>query len=138
MSWRTGVSQARLGQRVWIYEAQRGSAFGTAAEYVTIPAHKAVPMPASLTFEAGACLGVPAMTAHFLLFSDGPIVGKTVLVHAMSQEAHAAAIRDLTQAMVAGALQHRIAKRFALADAAAAHDAVDSGRLIGKAVLEVV
>ena len=76
-----GVSAERVGERVWIYEAQRRSAFGTAAEYVVVPAHKAVTMPDSLDFAAGAGLGVPAMTAHFSLFSDGPIKDKAVLVH---------------------------------------------------------
>ena len=76
-----GVPRSRLGERVWIYEAQRGSPFGTAAEYVTVPSHKAVKLPDDMGFEAGACLGVPAMTAHFLVFSDGPVAGQTILVH---------------------------------------------------------
>ena len=46
-----------------------------------VPAHKALAMPDNLDFAAGASLGVPAMTAHFLVFSDGPVTGKTVLVH---------------------------------------------------------
>jgi len=66
-----GVPAARLGERVWIYEAQRGQPGGTAAEYTVIPAHKAVPLPAGVSFETGACLGVPAMTAHRCLFADG-------------------------------------------------------------------
>ncbi len=252
-----GVDRDRLNTSVWIYEAQRGSAFGTAAEYVVIPADKAVPLPEGLSFAAGACLGVPAMTAHFLIFSDGPVAGKTILVHggagavglyaiqlakwggaktviatvssdakatiaqqagadhtinyrdvdviatvkeilgrqrcdriadvalaanmsinaklvarngviaayesgnaaevtvpfydllyknatlrtvlvyAMSDEAHAAAARDINQAIADGALQHRIAAHYPLAEAAAAHDAVDSGEFIGKVILDL-
>ena len=251
-----GVAAERLGERVWIYEAQRGSAFGTAAEYVVVPEHKAVTMPQELDFESGASLGVPAMTAHFLVFSDGPATNKTILVHggagavgsyaiqlakwggaemaiatvsndekaaiatqmgadyvlnyrqedvvakvreivgrrgcdriadvalaanievnakliarngviatyesgsqprveipfydllyknatlrtvlvyAMSDEAHAAAARDINQAIAAGAIQHRIAARYPLAETAQAHDAVDSGKSIGKVVIQ--
>jgi NADPH2:quinone reductase len=75
-----GVAEARIGERVWLYEAQLGRAFGTAAEYVALPAHQAVPMAEGMTFEEGACLGVPALTAHRAVFADGPVEGKTVLV----------------------------------------------------------
>ncbi|MEO0352957.1 MAG: NADPH:quinone reductase [Cyanobacteria bacterium P01_A01_bin.15] len=262
-----GIPSQRIGERVWIYEAQRGSAFGTAAAYVVVPAHRAVAMPDNLEFAAGASLGVPAMTAHFSVFSDGPITGKTVLVHggagavgayaiqlarwggattilatvssdekaavaqqmgadhvinyrqndvvtqvkeligkrgcdgrtrpdcvhrivdvalaanisinaklvarngviatyasgnaptveipfyellyknaalrtvlvyAMDDKAHAAAARDINQAITDGALQSLIAARYPLKETAAAHDAVDGGRLIGKVIIEVV
>ncbi|HUL91320.1 MAG TPA: NADPH:quinone reductase [Burkholderiales bacterium] len=75
-----GVPQARVGERVWIYEAQRGRAFGTCAEYVSIPAEHAVPLPEGASFETGACLGIAGMTAHRCLFQDGGIQGQTVLV----------------------------------------------------------
>jgi NADPH:quinone reductase len=70
----------RVGQRVWFYEAQFERPFGAAAEYTAIPAHKAVKMPVSLSFDEGACLGVPAMTAHRAVFADGPVKDKTVFV----------------------------------------------------------
>lgn len=75
-----GVPPARVGERVWLYEAQLGRAFGTAAEHVALPAHQAVPLPDSVSFAEGAALGVPAMTAHRCVFADGPVAGKTVLV----------------------------------------------------------
>jgi len=75
-----GLPQARVGERVWIYEAQRGRAFGTAAEYVTVPAENAVRLPDGASFEAGACVGIAGMTAHRCLFQDGGIQGQTVLV----------------------------------------------------------
>ncbi len=75
-----GVPDNRIGERVWLYEAQWKRAFGTAAEYVALPAHQAVPLPESVEFAAGACLGIPAMTAHRCVFADGPVEGKTVLV----------------------------------------------------------
>lgn len=68
------------GQRVWLYECQWQSASGTAAEYVTVPEHLAVPLPDSTSFEEGACLGVPALTAHRCVYGDGSVDGKTILV----------------------------------------------------------
>ena len=75
-----GVVQARVGERVWLYMAQRGRAFGTAAEYTCVPAERAVLLPRSASFADGACLGIPVMTAHYCLFRDGPVKDKTVLV----------------------------------------------------------
>ncbi|WP_235107972.1 NADPH:quinone reductase [Acaryochloris sp. 'Moss Beach'] len=221
-----------------------------------MPTHKAVPLPESFGFAAGASLGVPAMTAHFSIFSDGPIAGKTILIHggagavgmyaiqlakwggaqtiatvsneekaetatqygadhvlnyrqedivtrvqelvgkrgcdrivdvalaanmdinaklvarngviaayesgnapqvtipfydllyknaalrtvlvyAMDEEAHTAAARDINRAMVDGALRAKIAAHYPLAETAQAHDALDSGQLIGKVVIDV-
>ena len=76
-----GVDAKRIGERVWIYEAQqRGQAFGTSAEYTTVPAEQAVVLPAGIDFDTGAALGVSALTAHNALFKDGGIQGQTVLV----------------------------------------------------------
>jgi NADPH:quinone reductase len=75
-----GVPASRLGERVWLYQAQIGRPFGTAAEYTVQPAARAVPLPPNTTFAEGAGLGVPAMTAHRCVLADGPVTGKTVLV----------------------------------------------------------
>lgn len=75
-----GVSENRLGERVWLYEAQMGRAFGTAAQFVAIPSDQAIKMPQGMSFEEGACLGVPALTAHRCVFADGSVCGLTVLV----------------------------------------------------------
>lgn len=75
-----GVATSRIGERVWLYEAQKGRPFGTCAELVTLPAEQAVPLPPGIDFDTGAALGVPALTAHNALFKDGAIQGKTVLV----------------------------------------------------------
>lgn len=74
------VRSFKVGEHVWVYEAQLGRAFGTAAEYAVVPEHLAVKLPDGIDFDTGASLGVPAMTAHRCLFSDGSIEGKTVLV----------------------------------------------------------
>ena len=75
-----GVDQGRVGQRVWTWMAAAGRRWGTAAEWTVVPANRAVPLPDHASFELGASLGVPAMTAHRCLFADGPVAGKTVLV----------------------------------------------------------
>lgn len=75
-----GVASDRIGERVWIYEATLARSLGTAAEFVVIPSENAVPLPANTDFAAGACLGVPAMTAHRCVFSEGAVTGQTILV----------------------------------------------------------
>jgi len=75
-----GVNAGRVGERVWIYQAQYGRRFGTAAEYVSIDASRAPKLPDAASFEVGACLGIPAMTAHRCVFADGNVAGQTVLV----------------------------------------------------------
>jgi NADPH2:quinone reductase len=76
-----GVPEARIGERVWVYEAYRGRPFGTAAQYVVVPSIQAVKLPEAIDFDTGAGLGVPAMTSHRFLFADGGIHGRTVLIH---------------------------------------------------------
>jgi NADPH:quinone reductase len=76
-----GVDPGRVGERVWVYEATLGRAHGTAAEYTVVPARKAVRLPDDADFAAGACMGIPAMTAHRCVFADGSIAGRNVLVH---------------------------------------------------------
>ncbi len=75
-----GVDPARAGQRVWLWLAAAGRRWGTAAEWSVVPEDQAVPLPDGASDELGASLGVPAMTAHWCVFADGPVAGKTVLV----------------------------------------------------------
>ncbi len=75
-----GVPAERAGERVWLWNAQWKRAFGTAAEYVALPAAQAVPMPAGLEDAAAACLGIPAMTAWQAVRMAGAEPGRTVLV----------------------------------------------------------
>lgn len=75
-----GVSRARLGERVWIYQAQFARRFGTAAEYVAIDSSRAPRLSAQAEFDVGACLGIPVMTAHRCVFADGDVDGQTILV----------------------------------------------------------
>ncbi len=75
-----GVDAKRVGERVWFYEAQWQRDFGATAEFVTLPAHLAVPLPENVDFEIGACLGIPALTAYGAVFADGEVNGQTILV----------------------------------------------------------
>jgi NADPH2:quinone reductase len=75
-----GVPESRIGERVWVYEAQWQRPRGTAAEFVTVPAERAVRLPDATSFVEGACFGIPALTAHRAVLADGPVTGQTVLV----------------------------------------------------------
>ena len=75
-----GVSVARLGERVWTWNAAWGRADGTAADYVVLPEAQAVPLPAAVPLVAGAGLGIPALTAYHAVTMDGGVRGKRVLV----------------------------------------------------------
>jgi len=66
-----GVDKARTGERVWTWNGQWKRAFGTCAEYIVLPAAQAVRLPPQISLEAGACLGIPAMTAvHAVAVAD--------------------------------------------------------------------
>jgi NADPH2:quinone reductase len=75
-----GVDPGRVGERAWLWFASAGRRWGTAAEWTVVPEQQAVPLPDGASFDLGATLGVPAMTAHYCLFADGPVQGQTVLV----------------------------------------------------------
>lgn len=75
-----GVDQARIGERVWTWNAAWRRPFGTCAEYVTLPADQAVWLPENVSFEEGACLGIPASTAFYGVHADGDVSGQTILV----------------------------------------------------------
>jgi NADPH2:quinone reductase len=75
-----GVAANWIGRRVWCYGAQSYRPFGTAAEYTVVPASQAVSLPDGVSFEQGACLGIPAITAHRCVRAAGPVDGRTVLV----------------------------------------------------------
>jgi NADPH2:quinone reductase len=77
-----GVSPARVGERVWVWNGQWRRAFGTAAESIVLPSEQAVPLPANTTVEAAACLGIPAYTGYQAVVLTGAKEGSTVLVAA--------------------------------------------------------
>jgi NADPH2:quinone reductase len=77
-----GVAHSRVGERVWVWNAQWRRPFGTAAEFITLPAQQAVPLPANVAMEAGACLGIPAYTGYQAVELAGIGEGSTVLIAA--------------------------------------------------------
>jgi NADPH2:quinone reductase len=70
-----GVDPARVGERVWLWEAARNRADGTAQEALAIPAVQAVRLPDGISFDVGASIPIPAITAHRCLTvgADGPL-----------------------------------------------------------------
>jgi NADPH2:quinone reductase len=97
-----GVPAERVGERVWLLLAARDRQWGTAAQYSIVPAQRAVPLPTGASFELGASLGVPALTAWHCLNTDGPLRGLTVLI---SGGAGAVANMAIQLARWAGAAQ---------------------------------
>jgi NADPH2:quinone reductase len=84
-----GVGQSRVGERVWLWEAAWRRADGTAQEYLVLPERQAVRLPDGVSFDVGASLGIPALTAHRCLtvselgptrLAPGVLAGQTVLV----------------------------------------------------------
>jgi len=108
-----GVAASRLGERVWLWEAAWRRANGTAQEYVVLPERQAVRLPDGVSFDVGASLGIPALTAHRCLtvselgprgLAPGSLAGRIVLVaggagavgHAAIQLARWAGARVIT------------------------------------------
>jgi NADPH:quinone reductase len=84
-----GVDRSRVGERVWLWEAAWRRADGTAQEYVVLPERQAVRLPDGVSFDVGASLGIPALTAHRCLtvselgptrLAPGVLGAQTVLV----------------------------------------------------------
>ena len=82
------AEQSWVGKRVWIFNAQGSAGYGlkggpesgTACDYTLLPPTCLAPLPDNTPYSTGACLGVPAITAHYAVFSDGPVNDKIVLV----------------------------------------------------------
>ena len=77
-----GVPASRVGERVWVWNGQWRRPFGTAATEIVLPAEQAVPLPANISAEAGACLGIPAFTAYQAVELADAKEGTTILVAA--------------------------------------------------------
>lgn len=84
-----GVVGLGQGDRVWVWDAAWQRTEGTAQEYVTLPRHQVVSLPDSESFDTGASLGIPALTAHRALtahegaprrLGPGALSGLVVLV----------------------------------------------------------
>ena len=79
-----GVSAARVGERVWLWNGQWQRPLGTCADYIALPEAQAVALPATTDFAAGACMGIPGLTAvQAVILAErlaGDLRGQTVLV----------------------------------------------------------
>ncbi|MDS1138822.1 NADPH:quinone reductase [Pusillimonas sp. SM2304] len=102
----SGVDPKRIGERVWLWNGQWQRTMGTAAQYIALPSQQAVHMPTNTTFEAGACLGIPALTAARAVELAGDLKGKTVLVTAAASAVgfYAAQMARLRGARVIGTI----------------------------------
>jgi NADPH2:quinone reductase len=74
------VSQSRIGERVWIWNGQWKRPFGTAAQFISIASEQAVRLPPHIDYSAGACLGIPALTAVQAVRLARLTPGSTVLI----------------------------------------------------------
>jgi len=130
-----GVSPSRIGERVFVYQAQYGRQLGTAAEFVALDSARAPPLPDNASFEVGACIGIPIMTAHRCVFADGPVADQLILVtggagrvgHYAIQWAHRAGARVIA---TASNEEDATACREAGAEAVVSHREPDWGRAV--------
>lgn len=128
------VAGHAVGDRVWLFLAAHERPTGTAQEFAVLPAERVVQLPDAASFEIGASLGVPAMTAHRALtvadggpsrLGPGTLDDRTVLVaggagavgHAAIQLARWSGARVITTVSSA--------EKAALASAAGAHHVVN-------------
>ncbi len=132
-----GVHGLAAGERAWVYLGQYGLPFGTAAEYCVLDWRRVVPLPGSLpdaeAFDLGACLGVPAITAHRALTSGsrnsrlgpGAMTGQSVLVQGGAGAVGNAAIQLAAWSGATVLATVSSEEKAALATAAGAHHVVN-------------
>lgn len=129
-----GVEGLANGDRVWLYLSQYQRPSGTAQEYTVVSAEHVVRLPENVSFDVGASLGVPAMTAHRALTvsEDGPtrlhpsaLDGKTVLVAGGAGAVGHAAIQLARWAGATVVTTVSGPEKAALATAAGAHHVVN-------------
>ena len=129
-----GVDAGRVGDRVWIWEAAWQRADGTAQEYVVLLERHAVRLPDGVSFDVGASLGIPALTAHRCLtvsdlgprrLAPGALAGRTVLVAGGAGAVGHAAIQLARWAGARVIATVSTAEKAKLAQAAGAEHVVD-------------
>jgi NADPH2:quinone reductase len=76
----SGVPETRIGERVWIFRADRRAGMGAAAGYAVVSDNCAIPLPDNVAFATGAGIGIPALTGFASVFAGGPVTGMDVLV----------------------------------------------------------
>jgi NADPH:quinone reductase len=125
------------GDRVWVWDAADQRPDGTAQELVVLPARQVVPLPAGASFDLGASLGIPALTAHVALgaadavpqpLAPGGLEGRTVLVAGGAGAVGHAAIELAVWAGATVLTTVSSAEKAELAEAAGAHTVIDYRR----------
>ncbi len=129
-----GVDALWIGKRVWCFGAQSYRPYGTAAELCVVPEGQVSELPADASFEQGALLGIPGLTAHRAIHAGGSVDGRTVLVQGGAGAVGACAVRlaRLAGATVIATVQR--AGQSETAKEAGAHHVVHSGEKIVEAV----
>jgi NADPH:quinone reductase len=133
-----GVPASRVGERVWCYGAQSYRPFGTAAEYVVVPAAQAVPLPDGVPFEQGACLGIPGITAHRGVHVAGPVEGRAVLVQGGAGSVGACAVQLARRAGAQVMATVRSGEDEGVAARAGAHKVIRTGRVPADGVVSQI
>src|SRR6266508_3014141 len=143
----SGVLDDRVGERVWLWEAAWQRADGTAQEYVVLPARQAVPLPDGASFDLGASLGIPALTAHRCLtlapggpdrLGPGVLAGRTLLVAGGAGAVGNAAIQlarwaGATVVTTVSGPEKAVLARNAGADSVVNYRTEDAAEAVGKA-----
>jgi NADPH2:quinone reductase len=79
-----GVSASRVDERVWVWNGQWQRPMGSCAQYIALPAAQAVALPEGTDFAAGACMGIPGLTAvQAVILAErlgGDLRGQNILV----------------------------------------------------------
>jgi NADPH:quinone reductase len=132
------VSASRVGERVWCFGAQSYRPFGTAAEYVVVPAEQAVPLSDRVSFEQGACLGIPGITAHRAVHVAGDVAGRVVLVQGGAGAVGQCAVGLARHAGALVIATVRLERDVAIARRAGAHHVVVTDGLGADRVAELV
>lgn len=119
-----GVDKARVGERVWTWNAQWKRPFGTAAEFIALPQAQAVTLPEGTDFDAGACMGIPGITALCGVNRADARPGRTILITGAAAAVghYATQIATMRGARVIGTAS---AERAGHARAAGASDVID-------------
>lgn len=122
-----GVDPKWIGKRVWCFGAQSYRPFGTAAELCVVPETQVFELPDDASFEQGALLGIPGLTAHRAVHAGGAVEGRTVLVQGGAGAVGTCAVRlaRLAGATVIATVQSPAQSE--VAKEAGAHQVVESG-----------
>jgi NADPH:quinone reductase len=129
-----GVTSLAPGDRVWVWDAAYQHSDGTAQELLVIPAQRVVALPDGVSFDIGASIGIPALTAHRALtaresgpgrLAPGSLDGTVVLVSGGAGSVGHAAIQLAIWAGATVITTVSSAEKAALAAAAGAHHIIN-------------